>query len=76
VAYQQKRYDDAIAYLQHFEIIYPYNPPALNLLGGAYLMQGNYIEAAKAFKRAVAILPTFKIARINLQRAQILLRRH
>jgi len=73
VAYQQKRYDDAIAYLQDFEIIFPYNPPALNLLGAAYLMRGNYAEGTKAFKRALVILPTFKAAQVNLQRAQMLL---
>lgn len=76
IAYQQKRYDDAIAYLQYFEIIYPYNPPALNLLGAAYLMRGNYVEGVKSFKRAITILPNFKIAQINLQRTQALLRRH
>jgi len=76
IAYKQKSYDDAVAYLQHFEIIYPYNPPALNLLGAAYLMRGDYAEGEKAFKRAVAILPNFKAAQINLQRTQALLWRH
>ncbi|MDQ6967645.1 MAG: O-antigen ligase family protein [Mariprofundaceae bacterium] len=74
IAYQQKRYDDAIAYLQHFEAIYPYNSPALNLLGAAYLMRGSYAEGIDAFKRALAILPDFKMAQLNLTRARILLR--
>ncbi|MDQ6955476.1 MAG: O-antigen ligase family protein [Mariprofundaceae bacterium] len=73
-AYQEKRYDDAIVYLEHFENIYPYNPPALNLLGAAYLMKGSYTEALAAFKRAVVILPDFKMAKQNLARSQALLR--
>jgi len=73
-AYQEKRYDDAIVYLKHFEAIYPYNPPALNLLGAAYLMKGSYAEAVEVFKRAVAILPDFNMAKQNLARSQALLR--
>jgi len=72
-AYQQKRFPEAIAYLKHFETIYPYNPPALNLLGAAYLMSGQYVEGIAAFKRAIAILPDFKMAQQNLLRAQALL---
>ena len=60
--------------MQHFEAIYPYNPPALNLLGAAYLMRGKYAEGIAVFKRAIAILPDFKMAQQNLQRAQALLR--
>ena len=74
IAYRQKRYDDAIAYLQHFEVIYPYNPPALNLLGAAYLMKGDYQQGIATFKRAIAILPDFKMAKQNVMRAQALLR--
>ncbi|MDQ6994011.1 MAG: O-antigen ligase family protein [Mariprofundaceae bacterium] len=73
-AYQQKKYPEAIAYLEHFERIYPYNPPALNLLGAAYLMNQQYKEAGQAFQRAVNILPDFKMAQQNLARIQMILR--
>ena len=72
-AYRQKKYPEAIAYLKHFEAIYPYNPPALNLLGAAYLMSGQYVEGIAAFKRAVTILPDFTMAHQNMLRAQALL---
>jgi len=73
-AYQQKRFPEAIAYLQHFEDVYPYNPPALNLLGAAYLMNQQYEEAGQAFQRAVNILPDFKMAQQNLTRIQMMLK--
>ncbi len=69
-AYQHKDYLQAIAYLQHFEAVYPYNPPALNLLGAAYLMHGQYVEAAAAFQRTVDILPDFTMALQNLARSK------
>jgi len=73
-AYQQRHFPEAIAYLQHFEAVYPYNPPALNLLGAAYLMNHNYVEAGKAFQRAVNILPDFTMAQQNLNRIQSILK--
>jgi len=73
-AYQQKRFADAVVYLQHFETIYPYNPPALNLLGAAYLMNHQYEEAGQAFQRAVNILPDFTMAQQNLARIQMILK--
>ena len=73
-AYRGKRYPEAVAYLQHFESIYPYNPPALNLLGAAYLMNKQYREAGKAFQRAVNILPDFTMAQQNLYRVQMILK--
>jgi len=72
-AYQQKKFPEAIAYLEHFEAIYPYNPPALNLLGAAYLMNRQYFQSIAAFKRAIAILPDFTMAQQNMARAQALL---
>jgi len=72
-AYQQKNYPQAIVYLKHFEAVYPYNPPALNLLGAAYMMHGDYAEAAAAFQRTVDILPDFKMAQQNLARSKAIL---
>jgi len=71
-AYQQRHFAEAVTYLQHFETLYPYNPPALNLLGAAYLMNGQYAKADKAFQRAVNILPDFKMAQQNKARQCLL----
>ncbi len=70
MAYQQKHFADSIKYLTHFEDIYPYNPPALNMLGAAYMMSGRFVEAEAAFKRAIRVLPDFQMAKQNLARVQ------
>lgn len=69
-AYQQKRFGDAIRYLNHFEDIFPYNPPALNMLGASYMMMGKLSEAESAFRRCLVILPDFEMAQQNLARVQ------
>jgi len=74
MAYQQKRYADSIEYLIHFEKIFPYNPPALNMLGAAYMMSGRLSEAEAMFKKAVKTLPDFQMAQQNLLRIQSALR--
>jgi len=73
-AYQQKRYTDCIEYLKHFERIYPYNPPALNLMGAAYMLSGRYSEAEAAFIKAITILPDFQMAHQNLRRVRAIMR--
>jgi tetratricopeptide (TPR) repeat protein len=73
-AYQQRRYADCIEQLIHFERIYPYNPPALNLLGAAYMMSGRLSEAELMFKKSIAILPDFKMANQNLLRVRAAMR--
>ncbi len=73
-AYQQKRYADCIELLTHFENIFPYNPPALNMLGAAYMMSGRFSEAEEAFRKTVAILPDFQMAKQNLLRVQKVIR--
>jgi len=72
-AYHQRRYADSVLYLEQFQQIYPYNAPALNLLGAAYLMQHDYAKAAGAFQKAVSVYPDFAIAKQNLKRAIYLL---
>jgi len=73
VAYRQKRYGDAVRILNEFEKIYPYNPPALNMLGAACLMSGRYQEAEAALQRALRVLPSFQMARQNLAMVQSIL---
>jgi len=70
-SYSARQYDRAIAYLNEFENIYPYNPPALNMLGAAYLMTGNRRAAADAFDRALTVLPGFKMAEQNRMRIRL-----
>ena len=69
-AYQQRRYADCIEYLKHFERIYPYNPPALNLMGAAYMLSGRLSEAEAMFVKSIAILPDFQMANQNLLRVR------
>ncbi|MDQ6975501.1 MAG: O-antigen ligase family protein [Mariprofundaceae bacterium] len=67
-AYQEKRFADAVAYLKHFEKIYPYNAPALNMLAAAYILTGDYTHAKATLERTLATLPDFEMAQQNLQR--------
>lgn len=69
-AYQQRRFDDAIEYLKHFESIYPYNAPALNMLAAAYMVTGRFPEAEATLQRVLKILPDFQMALQNMQRVQ------
>lgn len=75
MAYHQKLYAESIKLLTHYEQIFPYNPPALNMLGAAYTMSGELPEAEAAFKRAIQTLPDFKLAKQNLFRVQSAIRR-
>jgi len=72
-AYQKQQYQQCADYLIHFEAIYPYNPPALNMLGAAYLSMGHTQEAIGAFERAIKILPDFDMALQNLARSKAIL---
>ncbi len=72
IAYKEKRYTDAILYFEAFQRFYPYNPPAQNMLGAAYMMAGQYDKAVDTFKLALATYPGFEMAAQNLYRAQIL----
>jgi len=71
-SYMAGQFDQAVMYLLDFEAIYPYNPPALNMLGAAYLMIGDRNNAARAFARALKILPGFRMAEQNLMRLRTL----
>jgi cytochrome c-type biogenesis protein CcmH/NrfG len=73
-AYQEKRFDDCIGYLQHFEAIYPYNAPALNMLAAAYMVTGRFTESKAVLERTLFVLPDFDMAKQNLQRVNIALR--
>jgi tetratricopeptide (TPR) repeat protein len=72
-AYQEKRFDDCIAYLQHFESIYPYNAPALNMLAAAYMVTGRFAESKAVLERTLLVLPDFDMAQQNLQRVNMAL---
>ncbi len=71
-SYAARKYDQAIAYLKDFELIYPYNPPALNMLGAAYMMKRDAKHAADAFERALKVLPGFEMAEQNLARIRLI----
>ncbi|MDQ6989380.1 MAG: O-antigen ligase family protein [Mariprofundaceae bacterium] len=73
IAYKQQRYAESARYFSEFEAFYPYNPPALNMLGAALMMNQQYQEAAQALQRALIIYPDFDMAAQNLQRIQAIL---
>ena len=74
VAYKEKRYADSARYFEEFESFYPYNPPALNMLGAAYMTSGQFGKAERAFEKAIKIYPDFDMAKQNLQRVQMILK--
>lgn len=74
VAYRQKKYAESARYFEEFVRFYPYNPPALNMLGAAYMVSGQYQKAEAAFQQALDIYPDFDIVKQNLQRVQTVLR--
>ncbi|MDX8402140.1 MAG: O-antigen ligase family protein [Mariprofundaceae bacterium] len=71
-AYQARRFEDAIQRLDEFQAIYPYNPPALNLLGAARMMKGDLDGAEAVFREALRVLPGYKMAEQNLRNLQAL----
>ncbi len=71
-AYQARRFDEAVRHLEAFQRIYPYNPPALNLLGAARMMQGDLDGAEAAFREGLRVLPGFRMAEQNLRNLQML----
>jgi O-antigen ligase len=73
--YAAKNYVQSIEHFRAFEAIYPYNPPALNLLGAAYMMNRNLDQAEAAFARAIKILPDYKMARQNIARVRLMKQR-
>ncbi|MDX8387794.1 MAG: O-antigen ligase family protein [Ghiorsea sp.] len=74
VAYKQKKYAKSAQYFEKFERFYPYNPPALNMLGAAYMTTGQFLKAEAALQRALKIYPGFKMVEQNLRRVQNILR--
>lgn len=72
-AYKQKNYAESAHFFEEFESFYPYNPPALNMLGASYMMQGDFKKAEAAMQRALAIYPNFEMADQNLKRIQAIL---
>ncbi len=70
IAYSRRRFEEAVGLLQHFESIFPYNAPALNMLGAAHMMRGETDQAIAALQRALQVLPDFELAQQNLARAK------
>ena len=73
VAYKQKNYGQSAKYFEEFQTFYPYNPPALNMLGAAYMSMGQFKRAEATFKQALKIYPGFTMVEQNLQRVQMIL---
>ncbi len=73
VAYKQKNYAQSARYFEEFRTFYPYNPPALNMLGAAYMSMGQLKKAEAVFKEALKIYPGFTMVEQNLQRVQMIL---
>ncbi len=73
-AYMQRRFDEALRYGLEFQRIYPFNPPALNLLGAIYLMKGDLHRAEATFREALRVLPGYEMAEQNLKRVLALKR--
>lgn len=74
VRYAAKEYQACIERLLWFEKIYPYNSPALNMLGAAYMMSGKWHEAERYFKKAIETYPDSAMAKQNLQRVTAIMR--
>jgi len=73
VAYKQKNYALSAKYFEEFQTFYPYNPPALNMLGAAYMSMGQFKKAESVFEQALKIYPGFTMVEQNLQRVQMIL---
>jgi len=73
IAYRQKRYADLVNNMEYFIHIYPYNPPALNLLGVGYLLRGEHARAIEMFDASLFISPDFDMVKKNKAYAQSLL---
>ena len=73
VAYRQKQYIKSATYFEAFQSFYPYNPPALNMLGAAYMSSGQFLKAKEAFERALEIYPGFDMVEQNLKRVNMIL---
>jgi len=73
VAYKQKKYVQSARYFEEFQTFYPYNPPALNMLGAAYMSMGQFKKAEAVFTQALKIYPGFTMVEQNLQRVRMIL---
>ncbi len=74
-AYKRRAWREAEARLRAFMRIYPYNPPALNLLAASLVMQGRFAEARRVLEEALRVLPDFADARRNLAQVEAVLAR-
>ena len=73
VAYKQKNYVLSANYFEAFQTFYPYNPPALNMLGAAYMSIGQFKKAEAVFEQALKVYPGFDMVEQNLQRVRMIL---
>ncbi|MDQ7002902.1 MAG: O-antigen ligase family protein, partial [Ghiorsea sp.] len=74
VAYKQKNYGLSAKYFEEFQTFYPYNPPALNMLGAAYMSTGQFKKAEAVFEQALKVYPGFTMVEQNLQRVKMILK--
>jgi len=66
VAYEQQNFDEAIAFLDQAEEIYPNYSETYNLKGGIYTQQRKFDEAQKFFEKALELNDKSYPVRFNL----------
>jgi tetratricopeptide (TPR) repeat protein len=68
---QQRRYDEAIPFIEKAIAAEPRDAKAHSNLGQALLMQGRFAESVRSFQNALSLNPNLETAQIGLQRAQL-----
>lgn len=68
---KNRKFQDAVNAAQSLAAKLPENPVPYNLLGAAYMAEGNHTEARLAFEQAVELKPDFTVAHLNLARLDV-----
>ena len=68
---QQRRYDEAIPFIEKAIAVEPRDAKAHSNLGQALLMQGRFAESVTSFQNALALNPGLETAQTGLHRAQL-----
>jgi DNA-binding NtrC family response regulator len=65
----ERRFEDAMAVVQRAIAADPTKPEAFNLLGALTEIRGDWLEAQKYYRAALALDPSYKPAQANLDRS-------